>query len=79
MGWVFQPALLKVSKIIASLNSLAANLPVELVIALVKKNVWTPEQGLAYVLQSSNPEQKANLLTKLANCLPITTVLSQTG
>ncbi|MFS0519061.1 NB-ARC domain-containing protein, partial [Nostoc sp. UIC 10607] len=56
--------------IIASLNSLAANLPVELLIALVQKNVWTPEQGLAYVLQSSNPEQKANLLTKLVNHLP---------
>ncbi|MBD2479777.1 NB-ARC domain-containing protein [Anabaena sp. FACHB-83] len=56
--------------IIASLNSLAANLPVELLIALVQKNVWTPEQGLAYVLQSSNPEQKANLLTELVNHLP---------
>nr|WP_277883410.1 NB-ARC domain-containing protein [Nostoc flagelliforme] len=56
--------------IIASLNSLAANLPVELLIALVQKNVWTPEQGLAYVLQSSNPRQKANLLTELVNHLP---------
>ena len=36
--------------IIASLNSLAANLPVELLIALVKKNVWAPEQGLGYAL-----------------------------
>ncbi|WP_414755880.1 NB-ARC domain-containing protein, partial [Anabaena sp. CCY 9910] len=56
--------------IIASLNSLAANLPVELLIALVQKNMWTPEQGLAYVLQSSNPDDKANLLTQLANHLP---------
>ncbi|WP_226889779.1 NB-ARC domain-containing protein [Nostoc sp. MG11] len=56
--------------IIASLNSLAANLPVELLIALVQKNVWTPEQGLAYVLQSSNSEKKADLLTHLANHLP---------
>ncbi len=56
--------------IIASLNSLAANLLVELLIALVQKNVWTPSQGLAYVLQSSNPAQKANLLTQLANHLP---------
>ncbi|MBR8833341.1 MAG: hypothetical protein DSM106950_04680 [Stigonema ocellatum SAG 48.90 = DSM 106950] len=56
--------------IIASLNSLAANLPVELLIALVKESEWTPEQGLAYVLQSSNPEQKANLLSQLANYLP---------
>jgi ribosomal protein L17 len=56
--------------IIASLNSLAAYLPAELLIALVQKEVWTPERGLAYVLQSSNPEQKAKLLIKLANYLP---------
>ncbi|MEH2250564.1 NB-ARC domain-containing protein, partial [Nostoc sp.] len=56
--------------IIASLNSLAANVPVELLIALVQKKVWTSEQGLAYVLQSSNPRHKANLLTKLVNHLP---------
>jgi hypothetical protein len=56
--------------IIASLNSLTANVPVKLLIALVQKNVWTPEQGLAYVLQSSNPEKKANLLTQLGDRLP---------
>ncbi|MEM6752143.1 MAG: CHAT domain-containing protein [Cyanobacteria bacterium P01_C01_bin.38] len=56
--------------IIASLNSLAANLPIQLLIALIQKNLWTPEQGIAYVLQSSNPIKKANLLTKLANHLP---------
>ncbi|MEA5599278.1 NB-ARC domain-containing protein, partial [Rivularia sp. UHCC 0363] len=56
--------------IIASLNSLAANLRVELLITLIQKNVWTPEQALVYVLQSSNPQQKANLLTNLANHLP---------
>ncbi|MBD0302293.1 MAG: hypothetical protein ICV85_08950, partial [Tolypothrix sp. T3-bin4] len=56
--------------IITSLNSLAANLPVKLLIALVQKKVWTPEQGLAYVLQSSNPGQKANLLKELVNHLP---------
>ena len=56
--------------IIASLNSLSANLPVKLLLALIQKNVWTPEQGLAYVLQSSNPIQKVNLLTKLASNLP---------
>ncbi|MEM7714522.1 MAG: CHAT domain-containing protein, partial [Cyanobacteria bacterium P01_A01_bin.68] len=56
--------------IIASLNSLAANLPIELLIALIQNNLWTPEQGIAYVLQSSNPKQKANLLTKLSNHLP---------
>ncbi|MDJ0797999.1 MAG: NB-ARC domain-containing protein [Calothrix sp. MO_167.B12] len=56
--------------ITASLNSLAANLSVEMLIALVLKNVWTPEQGIAYALQNPNPEQKAHLLKKLANYLP---------
>ncbi len=55
--------------ITASLNSLAANVPVKLLIALLKKGAWTSEQGLAYVLQSSNPKQKAHLLTELANHL----------
>ncbi len=56
--------------ITASLNSLAANLPNDLLIALVNKKVWTPNQGLAYALQSSNPSQKADSLTALANHLP---------
>jgi hypothetical protein len=55
----------------ASLNSLTANVPVELLQALVKKNVWTPEQALAYTLQGSNPEQKARSLTELVDCLPL--------
>ncbi|MEI2581278.1 NB-ARC domain-containing protein [Scytonema sp. PRP1] len=55
----------------ASLNSLTANVPVELLQALVKKNVWTPEQALAYTLQGSNPEQKARKLTELVDCLPL--------
>jgi Effector-associated domain 4/NB-ARC domain/APAF-1 helical domain len=57
--------------ITASLNSLVANLPNNLLIALVAKKVWTPEQGLAYTLQSSNPSQKADSLTELANHLPL--------
>ncbi|AUB34218.1 hypothetical protein COO91_00089 [Nostoc flagelliforme CCNUN1] len=56
--------------ITASLNSLVANLPNDLLIALVNKKVWTPNQGLAYALQSSNPSQKADSLTALANHLP---------
>ncbi len=76
LNWT-EPALPKIvglqcryALISASLNSLAANLPVKLLIALIRKNVWTPEQGLAYALQSSNPDLKACLLTKLVNCLP---------
>ena len=55
---------------ITSLNSLTANIPIELLIALVQKNVWTPEQALAYIEQSSNPENKVSLLTQLVNHLP---------
>ncbi|MEH2181092.1 NB-ARC domain-containing protein [Nostoc sp.] len=56
--------------ITASLNSLAANLPVELLVALVKNNVWSPEQGLAYALQKPEPKEKAEALTELVNYLP---------
>ncbi|MEH2216081.1 MAG: NB-ARC domain-containing protein, partial [Nostoc sp.] len=56
--------------ITASLNSLAANLPVELLIALVKNNLWNAEQGLAYALQKPKPEEKVKALTELVNYLP---------
>ncbi|WP_292776903.1 NB-ARC domain-containing protein [Nostoc sp. NMS9] len=56
--------------ITASLNSLAANLPNELLVALVKNNIWTPEQGLSYALQNPYQEQKVYLLTKLVDYLP---------
>ncbi|MDZ7955972.1 NB-ARC domain-containing protein, partial [Nostoc sp. DedQUE09] len=56
--------------ITASLNSLAANVPVNLLLALVKTNKWTPEQGLAYALQNPKPYEKVNSLTKLVNYLP---------
>ncbi|MBD2338875.1 hypothetical protein H6G64_18025 [Calothrix sp. FACHB-156] len=56
--------------ITASLNSLAAKLPVKLLMALVKKKVWTAEQGLAYTLQKPEPQEKAEALTQLVNYLP---------
>ncbi|MFN6570731.1 NB-ARC domain-containing protein [Dendronalium sp. ChiSLP03b] len=56
--------------ITASLNSLAANVPLKLLIALVKNNFWTAEQGLAYALQNPKPQEKANSLTELVNYLP---------
>ncbi|MBE9207566.1 hypothetical protein IQ244_13750 [Nostoc sp. LEGE 06077] len=55
----------------ASVNSLADILPVELLVALVKNNFWNPQQGLAYALQSPKPENKARSLTELANYLPL--------
>ncbi|MBD2356503.1 hypothetical protein H6G41_18040 [Tolypothrix sp. FACHB-123] len=56
--------------ITASLNSLAANLPLKLLVALVQKKVWTPEQGLAYALQNPEPKEKVNALAELVNYLP---------
>ncbi|MEH1847880.1 MAG: NB-ARC domain-containing protein [Nostoc sp.] len=56
--------------ITASINSLAASIAVKLLIALVKNNVWVPEQGLAYILQNPNLFQKVSLLTELLKYLP---------
>ena len=56
--------------ITASINSLAANLPIDLLVALVKHDFWTPEQGLAYALQKPNLEDKVASLSKLADYLP---------
>ncbi|QIR41252.1 hypothetical protein HCG51_05095 [Tolypothrix sp. PCC 7910] len=56
--------------ITASLNSLAAKLPVKLLMALVKKKVWTAEQGLAYALQNPELKQKVAVLAELFNYLP---------
>ncbi|MEH2148399.1 NB-ARC domain-containing protein, partial [Nostoc sp.] len=55
--------------ITASMNSLAANLPANLLVALVKNKMWTPEQGLAYALQKPEPQKKIDSLTKLVNYL----------
>ncbi|MEM7794403.1 MAG: NB-ARC domain-containing protein [Cyanobacteria bacterium P01_C01_bin.118] len=38
-----------------SINSMASNIPAELVGALVEKKVWSPAQGLAYAQQVQNP------------------------
>ncbi len=56
--------------ITASLNSMAANVPVELLLALVKNKKWTPQQGLAYALQNPKPREKVNSLTELVTYLP---------
>ncbi|MCA1990590.1 MAG: CHAT domain-containing protein [Coleofasciculus sp. S288] len=68
IGWQCRYALS-----IASLNSLAKNVPPALLVALVRKKVWTPEQGVAYALQIPDPQQKVEAitqLTKLENYLP---------
>jgi len=54
----------------ASLNSLAQNIPPELIAALVEKGVWQPAQGLAYVQQTQKPDQRASGIVQLAPLLP---------
>ena len=56
--------------ITTSINSLAANLPVNLLVALVKHDLWTPEQGLAYALRKPNQGEKVDSLVKLVDYLP---------
>ncbi|GCA82089.1 regulatory protein AfsR [Microcystis aeruginosa NIES-2522] len=45
--------------ITTSLNSLAGNIPPELIAALIKHEIWTPAQGLAYVRQNQDDEKQA--------------------
>ncbi|OUL31133.1 NB-ARC domain-containing protein [Nostoc sp. 106C] len=56
--------------ITASLNSLAANVPIELLMALVKNHLWIAEQGLAYALQNPDLSKKVEALAQLVNYLP---------
>jgi hypothetical protein len=56
--------------IVASLNSLAGNIPPELMAALVEKQLWTPAQGLAYAQQVQEPSRRAEAIGKLAPHLP---------
>jgi hypothetical protein len=56
--------------IIASLNSLAKNIPPALLAALVAKGIWKPAQGLVYARQIPEPVQRMNTLIELAPHLP---------
>jgi uncharacterized membrane protein YkvA (DUF1232 family) len=53
-----------------SLNSLASNVPAELVGALVKHGVWQAAQGLAYAQQAQNPWQRAACISAIVPYLP---------
>ncbi|MFN2224567.1 MAG: CHAT domain-containing protein, partial [Candidatus Promineifilaceae bacterium] len=59
--------------IIASLSSLAGNLPPELLAALVQYKLWSPAKALAYVEQIPDAQryQKAETLKRLAPLLPL--------
>ena len=52
--------------IATSLNSLAGNLPPELLAALVERGGWLPAQGLAYACQVPDPGQRVRALGALA-------------
>jgi hypothetical protein len=56
--------------ITASINSLSANIPLELLISLVKNDIWTPIQGLAYARQMPKLEQHCDALRFLVPLLP---------
>ncbi|MEO1446295.1 MAG: NB-ARC domain-containing protein, partial [Cyanobacteria bacterium J06635_11] len=55
-----------------SLNSLASNVPAELVGALVEKEIWQPAQGLAYAQQARNPRQRAECISAIVPYMPQT-------
>ncbi|MEM9093209.1 MAG: NB-ARC domain-containing protein, partial [Cyanobacteria bacterium P01_F01_bin.53] len=57
---VFRYALMR-----TSINSMASNVPAELVGALVEKEVWSPAQGLAYAQQAQNPWQRAACISEI--------------
>jgi hypothetical protein len=50
---------------LASVNSLAKNIPPFLLVELVKKRLWTPAQGLAYAREAPNLGHRAEALGKL--------------
>ncbi|GCA69220.1 regulatory protein AfsR [Microcystis aeruginosa NIES-2519] len=52
--------------ITTSLNSLAGNIKPELIALLIKHEIWTPAQGLAYVRQSQDDEKQAEGLRAIS-------------
>jgi len=56
--------------IFTSLNSLASNIPPELMAALLEQGIWKPAQALAYVRQSKNFRHQAESLEKIIEYLP---------
>ncbi len=56
--------------IIASLNSLASNLPPELIAALVEKGYWQPAQGIAYIQQIQEAGKRAEAIKMIVSYLP---------
>ncbi|MEM7066384.1 MAG: NB-ARC domain-containing protein, partial [Cyanobacteria bacterium P01_B01_bin.77] len=53
-----------------SLNSLASNIPAELVGALVEKGIWQATQGLAYAQQAQDPWHRAACISAIVPYMP---------
>ena len=56
--------------ITSSLNTIAGNIPPELIAVLLEKKVWTSTQGLAYARQVQSISQRVQSLSKLALYFP---------
>ena len=55
---------------IASVNSLAQRIPTELLVALLNKQVWTPQKVLGYIQQIPNQHQRIGTTIALVPHLP---------
>ncbi|MEM9805714.1 MAG: NB-ARC domain-containing protein, partial [Cyanobacteria bacterium P01_D01_bin.56] len=53
-----------------SLNSLASNVPAEMVGGLVKHGVWQAAQGLAYAQQAQDPWHRASCISAIVPYMP---------
>ncbi len=61
---------LRYALIRTTLNSLAKNIPAQLMAALVEKGVWFPAQALTYAQQAQESRKRADILQALAPHLP---------
>lgn len=59
--------------IVAAVGSISTKVPIEMTPALIKANVWTPEQGIESALQASDERQRIELLRRLVKLDCITT------
>jgi hypothetical protein len=57
--------------VVASINSLYSKIPPELVVALVKNQLWTPAQSLTAARRNPNSVAKKEILVELADHLPM--------
>ena len=62
---------IRYAAIVTSLNSMASNIPPELIAALVDKKYWSPAQGLAYVLHIREDWQKCKAIELLSEHLTL--------